>query len=264
MRQEFRMPRSASPAARRPPPARGAGALLALAELLIASLALVASFGAAPAVAATPTTHAFVTQPAEPWHADALAAEIARWKKDAGVSRVLVLDARVPPPGSDEAPGFSTLVLLDFADEAAFARWRATARAPEGTTVRQADAVVHGEAPDRDLTSATYEVNVYRLTTTSAEYRRFSEGYIVPLMDGQRDHALLAWYTMYVERAPVGEANSVLVKEYRSDATYTAAATFKPLLRARLAAEHPTYPRYHEIKETLRKNVSETVAKVRP
>jgi hypothetical protein len=65
-------------------------------------------------------------------------------------------------------------------------------------------------------------------------------------------------------RLPASEANSVLVKEYRSDAAYAAAATFKPRLRARLTAEHPTYPRYHEIKETLRKNVSETVAKVRP
>jgi hypothetical protein len=254
MRLEFRMVRSASPAARRLLLARGAEALLAL----------VASFGASLALAAASTTHAFVTVPAESPRADALAAEIAGWRKDAGVSRVLVLDARVPAPGSDEQPGFSTLVLLDFTDEAAFARWRAAARVPEGTTVRQADAVVHGEAPDRDLAVATYEVNVYRLTTTPAEYRRFSEGYIVPLMDGQRDHGLLAWYTMYVERAPAGEANSVLVKEYRSDAAYGTAATFKPQLRARLTAEHPTYPRYHEIKETLRKNVSETVAKVRP
>jgi hypothetical protein len=245
MRPEFRMFRVAS-AARRFLLAGVAGVLLAVAG------------------AASAATHAFVAVPPESRRADALAAEIAGWKKDAGVSRVLVLDARVPAPGSDEEPGFSTLVLLDFADEAAFARWRAAARVPEGTTIRQADAVVRGEATDRDPAVATYEVNVYRLTTTPAEYRRFSEGYIVPLMDGQQDHGLLAWYTMYVERAPAGEANSVLVKEYRSDAAYAAAATYKPQLRARLTAEHPTYPRYHEIKETLRKNVSETVAKVRP
>jgi hypothetical protein len=254
----------AASSARRLLRARGAGALLARAASSIGILGLAASFGTSIALAAAPATHAFVSVPAEPGRAGALAAEIATWRKDTGVSRVLVLDARVPAPGSDEAPGFSTLVLLDFADDAAFARWRAAVRLPAGTTVRQADAVVHGEAPDRDLAAATYEVNVYRLTTTPAEYRRFSEGYIVPLMDGQRDHGLLAWYTMYVERAPAGEANSLLVKEYRGDAAYAAAATFKPQLRARLTAEHPTYPRYHEIKETLRKNVSETVAKVRP
>lgn len=242
-----------------------AAGVVALAVLAASGSGSVAASpaGAAAARDAAAATHAFVTVPPAARSANALAAEVAGWRKAPGVSRVLVLDARAADPGSDETPGFSTLVLLDFVDAAAFARWRATARVPSGVTIRQADAIVHGEAANRDPAGATYEVNVYRLTTTFDEYRRFSEGYIVPLMEGQQAHGLLAWYTMYVERAPAGEANSVLVKEYRSDAAYADAATFKPKLRAKLTAEHPTYPRYHEIKETLRRNVTETVAKVR-
>jgi hypothetical protein len=242
--------------------ASGLGALVVLACLLAGSPAAAADAGGAT----TPPpgqTHAFVTVPREAQPANALADEIASWRRAPGVARVLVLDARAPEPGSDETPGFSTLVLLDFSDDGALARWRAAARVPPGATVRQADAVVRGEARERDPAQATYEVNVYRLTTTPDEYRRFCEGYIVPLMDGQRDRGLLSWYTMYVERAPAGEANSVLVKEYRNDAAYAEAAIFKPALRARLTAEHPTYPRYHEIKGTLRQDLTETVAKVR-
>jgi hypothetical protein len=188
----------------------------------------------------------------------ALAEDAARWRKDGLVRNVLQLEAV-----EQETPGFSTLLVIEMTDEAAAARWEKTERArlPAEARVRRADICVHAERPDKDMEKALFEVNVYRMKTTNARYDEFCHDYIEPLMEGQAEAGLMPWYTMYLERGAAGESNAVLVKAYRDADTYRhKAADFKLKLREKLAAEHPTYPKLHAIKDTLRDNVSETLA----
>jgi hypothetical protein len=214
-----------------------------------------------PAVAASAVRpHAIVTLPVGTGVPAGFADEVRRWTSGPGVMRVTSLAARRPAPGATDPVGFDALVIVDFTDEAGSRRWRENAKLPPAAVVRTADVIVCGEAPAGDRSAATFEVNYYRTTVGAEEYRRFCEGYIVPLMEGQRMGGLLDGYTMYLERAPAGVARAVLVKQYHDDRAYAAAAAFKLELRERLTAKHPTYPAYHRIKDTLRVNESETVA----
>ncbi len=239
-------------------------------RLLLAALGLCASLctsqriasaatpSAAPAVAAT--AHAIVTVPAGAAVPTALVSQVAGWKSSGRVSHVTWLDST-----QSKDPGFTALLVLDFPDEAALSRWRQEQGQALGAplTVRQVDAVVHGARPDADARQAVYEVNVYGLTTTAAAYREFCEGYITPLMQGQLQPGLLSGYTMYVERSHDGTQRSLLVKQYRDAAAYARLGDFKRDLRQRLTEKDATYARYHQVKDTLRVNVSETTAKWR-
>jgi hypothetical protein len=238
--------------------------IVAFAALLVA-VAMPA--GAERASSAHAPVHSLVTLPAGAGVPSAFDDEVRRWSTSAGAgagaAAVTVLTGRPAEPGTKDPVGFDLLVILDFADEADYRRWRAGAKLPAGAVERAADVVVRGEAPPTDLGSATFEVNFYRTTVAAEDYRRFCEGYIVPLMEGQRMGGLLDGYVMYLERGPVGTARSVLVKQYHDAAAHRAAAEFKLDLRERLTAKHPTYPAYHRTKDRLRVNESETVAQWR-
>lgn len=220
-------------------------------------------FGAFPlarhdAHAASAAPQVILTLPPGKATSAALPADTARWRKDGLVRNVLRLEAT-----GEKEPGFSVLLILDMADEAAAARWEKNERPrlPAEARVRRVDACVHAERPDLNMKQALFEVNVYRLKTTSVRYEEFCSGYIAPLMEGQAEAGLMPWYTMYLERGAAGESNAVLVKAYRDADTYhQKAAKFKLTLREQLTAHHPTYPRLHAIKDTLRDNVSETLA----
>lgn len=194
--------------------------------------------------------------------ANEFASSIARWRADGLVTGAIWLDATA----EQKEPGFSALLVLEMAGEHAWQQWERNeaSRLPANSRVRRVDAFVHGERTDYVAQPSLFEVNVYRLETSTERYRDYCHGYIVPLMDGQMDAALMGWYTMYVERGDAGERYAVLVKAYRDPATYERAAAFKLQLRERLTAEHATYPTWHEIKETLRDNVSETLATWNP
>lgn len=210
------------------------------------------------ALSAHAAPHVIVTLPAGKAPAATLAQDIARWSKDGLVHETLRLDAV-----AQEEPGFSVLLVLDMADESAATRWEKTERVrlPAGARARHADACVHGERPTKNLDKALYEVNVYRMKVQNSRYGEFCRDYIAPLMAGQAEAGLMLWYTMYLERGATGETNAVLVKAYRDADTYHHEAEgFKLKLREKLTAQHPTYPRLHAIKDTLRDNVSETLA----
>ncbi len=233
-------------------PVRIAARLVAL-----AFVSLVAWAGA-PAVAQRAT--ALVTLPGGSTDSAAVQRAAAAWRDAGPASQVIWLDAV-----AQKEPGFASLGIVEFASEPEYLRWRqqSASKLPAGSRVRRVDAVVSGVDPAYDPRPAVFEVNVYRLTTSVDRYREFSEGYIVPLMEGQRTARLMHAYTMYVERAEgAGDpANSILVKAYVDDKAYAAAPEAKLALRAQLTEKHPTYPKFHAIKETLRQNVSETVAK---
>lgn len=233
--------------------------MISLTTLIRATVLVCAATIGVPVVgqAASAAPQAIVMLPPGAKASAELAADITRWRKDGLVRDAIRLEAT-----PQKEPGFSSLLLLEMTDEAAWDRWQKTEgpRLPADSRVRRADAVVHGERPDRDFANALFEVNVYRIKTTTESYREFCNGYIVPLMEVQADVGLMTWYTMYVERGAGGERNAVLVKAYRDSATYQRAAPLKLELRAKLTEQHPTYPKWHSTKDTLRDNVSETLA----
>ncbi len=71
---------------------------------------------------------------------------------------------------------------------------------------------------------------------------------------------VLVRYTMFLERGPVGEADSLGVLEYRDPAAFAAATQIKLDLRGKLAASHPGYAKFDPIKAGLRKDVGGTIA----
>ena len=185
-----------------------------------------------------------------------LATKIAKWRADGLISNAMRLDARA----EQKEAGFSTLLILQMPSADAWKQWQkaATGDLPANARVRRVDALVRSGDIAGAGSDALFEVNVYRIKTTDERYRQFCDEYIAALMDGQIKANFMTAYTMYVERSAAGDRNAVLVKAYRAS-TFERVAAFKLDLRKRLAA-HPTYPKWHPIKDTLRDDLTETLA----
>jgi hypothetical protein len=182
------------------------------------------------------------------------------WLGSGRATRVVWLEA-----GAQPTPDFAALAIVDFPTDAALAAWRGRfgTLLPKDTRVRRVDVLGSGANAAYDPRPAVFENNVYQLTTSPDRYREFAAGYIAPLMEIQRSEKLLLAWTLYVERTErSGEpAQSVLVKAYRDAAAFGTIGPVNDQLRARLTAKHPTYPGFHQTKDTLRTNVSETLAR---
>jgi hypothetical protein len=206
------------------------------------------------AASAPPQVMVMVPAPAAP-PAD-LPSQVEQWRADGLIVRAIRLDA-----ARQEQPAFSTLLILEMPNESALSRWQTLQRLPKDARIRRvAPATQFGDisnaAPD-----ALFEVNAYRIKTSDEQYRRFCNEYIEPLMAGQIEQQLMSAYTMYIERGGTGERWSVLVKAYRDARTYDELVPEAKLaVRARLEAQHPTYPKWHPIKGQYRDDVSETLA----
>lgn len=210
---------------------------------------------AAPAASAFPKV--LVMLPAQKAAPSDLSAEIESWRADGLTTRSVRLNAAV-----QEEPGFSVLLLLELSSEQALTRWEKARRLPQDARIRRIDAVVQSGDIGNVAKDALFEVNVYRINTTDAHYRQFCAEYIAPLMDGQIEKRLMTAYTMYVEQGEEGERHAVLVKAYRDAPTYDKQVPDAKLaVRAQLEADHPTYSKWHSIKDAFRANVSETLAR---
>lgn len=185
---------------------------------------------------------------------------LASWRQSGHASNITRIDAT-----QQEAPGFSRLIMLEFPSEGHYETWMredaSKLKAP--VQFKRADLLARNELTPKDSNNSVYKVNIYQPTTSFQNYKAFVDGYIKPLMEGQRDQKILIGYWMYVERgaSPASPGQSVLVLEYRDAVAFERATPIKADVRARLTASHPTYPRYHETKEGLRSDVSETMAR---
>jgi len=226
--------------------------------LVLAALLALTAFAFVPAARADGPTHVLVTVPAGATEPQGFAELLSNWRQSGQASNVFRIDSV-----QADKPGFTTLVMLEFPSEGSYDAWareeQPKLKAP--VVVKRADVFAKGEITPRDSNNSVFKVNVYLPTVSAQEYRAFTEGYITPLMEGQRAVKILVGYTMYLERGPVGEAQSFLVMEYRDAVAFERSTPVKVDVRAKLTATHPTYPKYHETKEKLRKDVSETSAK---
>lgn len=234
------------------PPPRRAGAFArwaAAAALLLAAL---------PAWAQP--AHVLVRVPAGAATPADLGDTLSSWRQSGHTSNITRIEAT-----QKEDPGFTTLLMLEFPSEGHYETWRreeaGKLKAP--VQYKRADLLARNELTPKDSNNSVYKVNIYQPTTSFQEYKAFVDGYITPLMEGQRDKKILIGYWMYVERGASAAApdESVLVLEYRDAVAFERATPIKADVRTRLTASHPTYPKYHEIKEGLRSDVSETMAR---
>ncbi|MBL8268566.1 hypothetical protein [Steroidobacter sp.] len=156
--------------------------------------------------------------------------------------------------------GFASLATLEFPNEGSYAAWTKQNAVTAPVTLKRAELLTHGDNRPRDSSKSVFKVNHYLLKVDNAKYQDFADGYIAPLMEGQRDAGLLASYAMYSEVGAVGKSQALLIAEYPNQATFDRTTPIKDALRTTLLKKHPEYAKYDPIKDSLRDSVSETLA----
>lgn len=243
--------------------------------LLLASMALASCGGdkpaeqtqaAAPAVAeeAVPA-HVLVSAPVGAELPAGYAELVATWRNSGVVSDALLLKQYDGP----EAPGFSSIAVLDFPSEAAYQEWsRADAKKLDASlTVRRADVLTHKERSPRDSGKAVFVVSRYESQVSADDYDSYTEAYIVPNMSNQYYSGIMNRYTMYIEReasAPQQKPKAYLLTEYANDAEFARKDGVKGSYKEVLLAHHPEWKRINDTKTNIRTDLDETLARQVP
>lgn len=226
-------------------------------------IVLVAVFGllvAAVSVLASPT-NVLIRTPVGQAVPSELPTLLSQWRQSGQVSGVLFLtDGRPEKAGATAA--FGALAVLEFPNEESYQTWQreAAPHLPAGLTVRQADALAHGELSPRDSNRSIFVVNVYTPIVAADRFAEFVRGYTAPLYEAMRGTKRVVRYTAYLERGETGQANAINILEYRDPVAFAAMPPLKTAIREKLTATSPTYPKFDKIKDTLRKDGPGTFA----
>ncbi|MCW5548647.1 MAG: substrate-binding domain-containing protein [Opitutaceae bacterium] len=178
---------------------------------------------------------------------------LAQWRQSGQVASVLLLTQGRPEKAGEKAV-FEALAVLEFPTEGSYQAWRQSAASalPSGLIVRRADALTHGELTPRDSNRSVFVVNTYTPTVARERYNEFVQGYIAPLYEAQRATKRMVRYTMYLEHEEVGKAAAIAILEYRDPHAFATNTAAKGKIREELTASHPTYAKFHDIKDSLR------------
>lgn len=186
--------------------------------------------------------------------------QVQRLRAEGLIGEALRFDAT---PGQ-ENHGFSLLLLLQATSEDAVSRLEKAEHWPKDARVRRVDPAFKSGDISKATPQSVFEVNLYRLKAPEQRYKQFVGEYISPLMDAQIAEGLMRSYTMYIERGAEGDRQAVLLKAYLDAPTYEKKMPDAKLaIRKRLESEHPTYPKWHPIKDEVRYDLTHTVAKQR-
>src|SRR5262245_14529896 len=141
---------------------------------------------------------------------DDLFERLSSWRQSGQVADVLVLNK-----AEAENASFDKFITLEFPSEGSYEAWvkEGQPQLAAPLEVVRVDVLTHGEKTPRDSNMSLFKVNDYQPTTSADETRKFAQGYIKPLMDGQVAARLMMRYTMYLERVPKGK--TWLLMEYR-------------------------------------------------
>lgn len=232
-------------------PSRARAILLALAAIALLAMAMPAFAQPAHVIVRLPTG---AQEPAQ------LSDLLSSWRQSGHTSNITRIDSN-----QEQDPAFSTMILLEFPSEGSYQAWEReeSAKLVAPLVFQRADLLAKGEITPRDSNRSVYKVNLYQPTVSFQRYKEFVDGYITPLMEGQRAAKILVGYWMYVERGASAQSpgQSILVLEYRDSVAFEQATPIKVDIRERLTANHPTYPKFHDIKADLRLDLSGTMAK---
>ncbi|MGD9597375.1 MAG: hypothetical protein AB7G76_03275 [Steroidobacteraceae bacterium] len=219
-----------------------------------------ATNSAPPVVASVEPAHALVTVAASAPESKEFAERMVAARQAPGVLRVAVLSAQPGP----EPTGFKSLAILDFKDESSLQQWMQTLGDP-CMQVRQADVLVHdaSDSADSAAPSSYFAVNHYEALVTPAEYKSYTEKYIVPNMAHQKSTGALLAYTMYLERAPAGtNPTAVLVKQYGSPEAQARGEAAKEVYKEEVLLKQPEWKQINDTKKTIRNDLTETFARM--
>lgn len=222
-----------------------------LKRTLLASALVGAGAMSAPAFA--DPVYALVTVPADQTAPADLSDTLSAWQDSGLVTDVTRLDK-----SDAEGEELSSLVILDFDDEAAYKDWSAqvNSQLPAGVTVRQADLPVSGGNHTKNRAGSHYMVHILGIPDTPhglSKFEGFLDGYMKPLLNGQDEAGILVSYRVFIEREPNGEpGRSIWSAQYRDAEAYDDAHTIKPKIREHLIATDPTFAKYRGIYKGLR------------
>lgn len=213
----------------------------------------------APAASSSPPSVMVMLPPSVPAPPE-LSRQIQRLRAAGLIGEALRFDA-VP---AQEGHGFSLLLLLQSTSEDAIARLQKPEQWPENARVRRIDSAFRSGDVSEAAPQSVFEVNLYRLKGSEQRYKQFVSEYIVPLMAAQIDEGLMRSYVMHIERGAAGDRQAILLKAFIDAPTYqNKMPAAKLAIRTRLASEHPTYSKWHPIKDSVRDDLTHTVARLR-
>jgi hypothetical protein len=210
---------------------------------------------AAPAVQAQPV-HVIVADPVGSDRLAVLAPRFKTWQQAGLISSVKLLQAT---PQQTEAPGFSSLALVTLPSSSAYRTWRTEADRlfGAGPVVRQAT-VVREEGRSGDPARAVYVANLYAPKVSAAGYQTYTDRFIAPNMNQQRQAGIMSRYTMYLEQGTAGRG--LLVMEYVDEKALASSADVKKRGKETLMQD-AEWRRINDIKESLRESLPSTIAK---
>ncbi|MBL8269335.1 hypothetical protein [Steroidobacter sp.] len=214
----------------------------------------------AAAVASGPA-FALITVPVDATPPADYDVRIASLRAAPGIANVLVLQTQ---PNS-EPPGFKSLAVVEFKDEASLETWLSGdgAREQSGVKVRRADVLAHDASDNAASTAANsyYVVNHYEALISPAEYKTYTEKYVVPNMAHQKSTGAMLGYTMYIEREPASvKPNAVLVKQYVSPEEHVRAEAAKDVFKRDVLMKQAEWKQINDTKATMRNDLTETLA----
>jgi hypothetical protein len=226
--------------------------------LLSATLALVGSSLARAGSAASPQVMVMLPPGSVP--PPDLSRQLQHLRADGLIGGALRFDAT---PGQ-EKHGFSLLLILQATSEETVSQLEKPEHWPKDARVRRVDPAFKSGDIGKAAPESVFEVNLYRLKASEQRYKQFVGEYISPLMDAQIGDGLMRSYAMYIERGTEGDRQAVLVKAYLDAPTYEKKMPDAKLaIRKRLESEHPTYAKWHPVKDEVRYDLTHTVAKQR-
>ncbi len=204
--------------------------------------------------------HVLITQPVGKAVPADYAKQLAAARNAGGASDVLLLKSK---PSVEGPIGFESLAVVEFKDEAAYEKWSSEGAAKLGADliVRRADLIVDDRARSRAGKPA-FAVSHYEALLPAPDYAAYTEAYITPNMNGQKAGGVMTGYAMYYEREPVPGTKgnrTILIKQYVDEAAFDRSEAIKGKVKAELLKD-PEWKRINDIKDTLRKDISGTLA----
>lgn len=187
---------------------------------------------------------------------------VAAWKSSDNVSDALLLQQFDGP----EAPGFSSLTVLEFPGELAYRQWEKNeaGKLAPAMVVSRADVLADVRRPNRDSSKAVFVVSRYESLIGAADYKTYTDDYIVPNMSNQFYSGIMTRYTMFIEQEatpPHQRPKAYLLTEYANDQEFARKEGVKGAYKEVLLAHHPEWKRINDTKASIRTDLDETLAR---
>jgi hypothetical protein len=207
------------------------------------------------ATAATPM-HVILTVPPGPFPGR-LAEKLHAWEQAGAISGAQLMDVVAGERSSNTVAPNSALgavAIVEFADEAAFARWKKMLSATDapGPVVTPVDVLSRLNVTPRDSKAAVFLLAEYEIMAPPKRYHDYVKGYVMPQLEAWKKSGLITSAVMYATRNREGAPfHAMLVLEHRDAATFARRDAVKDESRNQLAAD-PAWKALSDVKATIR------------